>query len=106
MRKRRVEVRTRAYSPPDGGAPQMLMECFLLPKGGANWKAAQDLAREFRTDKRLGPHVVRIEVGRSKVAVYFRVSLELMRAVWHFPNSVPGTDDPAQLPLFNLKGAT
>ena len=102
---KRVEVRTRQHQPSDGGPLQLVMECHLLPRGGSNWKAANDLAQQFRQDKRLGPHVVRVEVGRSKVSVYFRVSLEMMRAIWHFPKVVPGSDDPAQLPLFNLGGA-
>lgn len=106
---RRVEVRTRTFWPKGEQSPLLLMEVHLLPRGGGNWKAARELADEFKNDPNLGPHVVRLVAGKSKVSVYFRPSLDLMRAVWHWPNPVPGTtDDPAQLKLFAglLKGAS
>lgn len=100
---KRVEVRTRTYTPPDGGAAQLLMECHILPRGGANWKVAADLAEQFRQDKSLSPHIIRCVAGKSKVSVYFRVSLGMMKAVWSWR---PSVEDPDQLPLFsNLKGA-
>jgi hypothetical protein len=95
----RAEVRTRTQI--KGDVVDFVMEVHLVPRGGANRRYAQAMARRFKTDDLLSRHVRRVVVGCSKVIVHFKPSVGLMMDIHEFTERAKQHRDvKGQLPLF------
>lgn len=97
---RQVEVRTRTVLK-KGKDPEVLMAVNLLPRGSGNRTRARVLAKGFKDHPVLGPHILRISVGASRVNVYFRPSLQLWAEMSKMALAKSESQDvPGQLALF------
>src|SRR5438309_3377044 len=92
----RQEVRTQLKRD-SKGTWVVVVDIIFVPRGSGNRNHARRLGEEFRSNAKLGPHVLKVVVGASKVRVYMRPSMDLMKVIAQWPT--PVEDVPGQMLL-------
>jgi hypothetical protein len=98
----RIETRTRIYVSKKG-VPVVVLDILLLPRGSGNRAMAKALAAKARAST-LGPHLLKVVTGASRVTLHMRSSLEFVRVIAEWPGREGDTDVPGQLLLPGLTG--
>jgi hypothetical protein len=66
---------------PYGEQLMLVMQIDLLPRGSGNRNFARRLAASFKTHDLLGPQVVKVVAGTSRVTVHMRSTIAALEAV-------------------------
>lgn len=97
-----VEVSTRARLT-RAGLPEIVLKVLLTPRGSGNRGYAERLAKAFRQQEIMRPHIKRVHAGTSSVTVYLKPSVGCMRAINEVAKRAKAAVDvPGQMGLFGV----
>src|SRR4051794_24073114 len=94
-----VETRTKMRVSPTG--PELILYITLLPRGSGNRAAVRRLGAAARRSE-MAPHIKRMVCGATRLTIYLRSSLALMKTIMTWTDQELGKskDVPGQMPLF------
>lgn len=93
-----VDVRTKMRVSKTG--PEVVFSITLLPRGSGNRAAVKRLG-ETAKKSAMGPHIKRMVCGSTRLTLYLRSSLALMKTIMEWTDEqVKIQDVPGQMSLF------
>lgn len=93
-----MQIETRTILKPADGV--LVLSLTIHPRGSGNRAAVKRLAEAAKKSE-IGPHIVRVICGSTRLTLHLKASISLMRAVNEISSRAASNRDvPGQLPLF------